>query len=377
MLQESENSAAATDIAIETKDWGQLVDIVLRGEADLLIGKTSQDTEVQEFINNAQTFKVKVENIHQGTIIDNYHLTLFLCHSLTTAAVQSGSLKSLQEHLDRRKFCMARDKTTNVNILQKAVLLGHQSIVRYLATNFQELINLRDSAGRTALHYAAAVPENNFVYKTLIQRGADTSARDKAGRSPGQYNNKHKKDLNKTMLLNFMNKITNPTELQKKPEKNKSSKHSKNVQFEMNVKVSTNVDEKTLYEQDLDNEIVEKIDSIGTKFSKLGEKQKPNEKKLRLPIDQGTFDKLKTRVCTMSGGSLLDVLGLCAEPSLDPAAPLPLLVPSPAAYTVFADLLFPWIQQHHSYKIDQRYPLPQCRSIGSTTGFQNHREGPY
>ena len=354
VLQESENSAAATDIAIETKDWGQLVDIVLRGEADLLIGKTSQDTEVQEFINNAQTFKVKVENIHQGTIIDNYHPTLFLCHSLTTAAVQSGSLKSLQEHLDRRKFCMARDKTTNVNILQKAILLGHQSIVRYLATNFQELINLRDSAGRTALHYAAAVPENNFVYKTLIQRGADTSARDKAGRSPGQYNNKHKKDLNKTMLLNFMNKITAPTELQKKPEKNKSSKHSKNVQFEMNVKVSTNVDEKTLYEQDLDNEIVEKIDSIGTKFSKIGEKQKPNEKKPRLPIDQGTFDRLKTRVCTMSGGSLLDVLGLCAEPSLDPAAPLPLLVPSPAAYTVFADLLFPWIQQHHSYKIDQR-----------------------
>ena len=78
VLQESENSAAATDIAIETKDWGQLVDIVLRGEADLLIGKTSQDTEVQEFINNAQTFKVKVENIHQGIIIDHYHLTLFL-----------------------------------------------------------------------------------------------------------------------------------------------------------------------------------------------------------------------------------------------------------------------------------------------------------
>jgi len=46
-------------------------------------------------------------------------------------------------------------------------------------------------------------------------------------------------------------------------------------------------------------------------------------------------------------------------------APLPLLVPSPAAYTVFADLLFPWIQQHHSYKIDQRYPEPYWGDISA------------
>ena len=63
---QEENKAAATDIAIETKDWGQLVDIVLRGEADLLVGKTSEDNEVQEFIKNAQTFKTKVIKIHEG-----------------------------------------------------------------------------------------------------------------------------------------------------------------------------------------------------------------------------------------------------------------------------------------------------------------------
>ncbi len=63
---QEENKAATTDIAIETKDWGQLVDIVLRGEADLLVGKTSEDNEVQEFINNAQTFKTKVNKIHEG-----------------------------------------------------------------------------------------------------------------------------------------------------------------------------------------------------------------------------------------------------------------------------------------------------------------------
>ena len=62
-----ETKAAAIKIAIETKDWNQLVDIVLRGEADLLIGSTSEDAELQEFINNAGTFKIKVEKIHEGT----------------------------------------------------------------------------------------------------------------------------------------------------------------------------------------------------------------------------------------------------------------------------------------------------------------------
>ena len=61
-----ETKAAAIKIAIETKDWSQLVDIVLRGEADLLIGSTSEDVELQEFINNAGTFKLKVEKIHEG-----------------------------------------------------------------------------------------------------------------------------------------------------------------------------------------------------------------------------------------------------------------------------------------------------------------------
>ena len=105
------NAGVNVDIAIETKDWSQLVDIVLLGDADLLVGRHSQDNEIQEFINNAALFKSKIEKIH--------------------TAVKEGSLKTLQEHLDRRKFCLTRDKRTNINILQKAILLGHPSIARW------------------------------------------------------------------------------------------------------------------------------------------------------------------------------------------------------------------------------------------------------
>ena len=43
-----------------------MVDIVLRGDAELLIDKKSEDLEVQEFLNNAETFKTKITSIHQG-----------------------------------------------------------------------------------------------------------------------------------------------------------------------------------------------------------------------------------------------------------------------------------------------------------------------
>ena len=119
------SAMASAAAAVEAKDWSKLVDIVLRGESELLVDKKSDDTEVQEFLNNAAVFKIKITNIHEGNKTPLYsnwrnHVT----------ATVSGSLKDLQAHLDRRKFCLARDKGTDVNILQKAIMLGHHTISR-------------------------------------------------------------------------------------------------------------------------------------------------------------------------------------------------------------------------------------------------------
>jgi len=287
----------AVNLAIETKDWSELVDIVLRGEADLLLGKLSEDKEVQEFINNANIFKTKVQKIHD--------------------AVKSGSLKVLQEHLDRRKFCMARDLNTNINILQKAIILGHQQIFRYLTSNFQELINLRDARGRTALHYAAALQDNNYIYKTLINRGADTSAKDQSGKTPGHYN-KNKKLLNKAMLINYMegasvsDKITN---------NNKSSekKDSSNTVAPLKSRLLTAIlrksrAEKTeLFTENLDSDQVQKIENIYEMLNVRNDKTRINPERslLKIPVDREIFDRVKVRVSSMSRGTLLDVLDLC------------------------------------------------------------------
>ena len=59
-----ENAKAAA--AVEAKDWTQLVDIVLRGDSELLMDKKSEDKEVQEFLNSAGVFKEKIKSIHEG-----------------------------------------------------------------------------------------------------------------------------------------------------------------------------------------------------------------------------------------------------------------------------------------------------------------------
>ena len=265
------------DIAIETKDWSKLVDVVLLGDADLLVGRRSEDNEIQEFINNAPLFKSKIDKIH--------------------TAVREGSLKALQEHLDRRKFCLTRDKTTNINILQKAIILGHTSIARYLVNNFNELINISDAKGRTALHYAAAMEDNNYLYKTLINRGADTSIKDQAGKTPGQYN-KSKKELNKAMLLSFMNGAAVVTAEKTKPTPTAAVKPTRKQILTSILKSmkSGQHEEKPTFTDDLDDERLLQVENVFKVINKLKEKPILAEKSnLTLPIDEKTFDTIKKR----------------------------------------------------------------------------------
>ncbi|XP_023345904.1 BTB/POZ domain and ankyrin repeat-containing protein NPR3 [Eurytemora carolleeae] len=154
-------------LAVQEKNWNSLVDIVLRGEGSALLGLDSDDPEVSEFLLNIPNFEEKRRKIHQ--------------------AVASGSLKELRLHLDRRKFSQSLDPGTLVNILHKSILFGHSQLSRYLINSFPELINLKDSRGRTPLHYAACLKDEYNLYKIMINKGAATSTQDQDGLTAGQY----------------------------------------------------------------------------------------------------------------------------------------------------------------------------------------------
>ena len=96
--------------AIIAHDMDKLVDYVLDGDTDKLREKSSDDEEVQEFIENIDRFEGKIANIHR--------------------AVSVGSLKDLHKYLDRKKYALAKDRKSGVNILHKAVVYGHHDIIK-------------------------------------------------------------------------------------------------------------------------------------------------------------------------------------------------------------------------------------------------------
>ena len=153
--------------AVNRKDFQKLVDMILSGDGDLLENIYTEDGEVQEFLNNVPAFKTKINNIYE--------------------AVRIGSVKNLQLHLTRKKFALVKEKSTDANLLHKAVSLGHENVARYLIKNFPETLHAADAKGRTPLHYAALIEDNKSLYDFMIAHNADQNILDYTGHSAQDY----------------------------------------------------------------------------------------------------------------------------------------------------------------------------------------------
>ncbi|CAG9834123.1 unnamed protein product [Diabrotica balteata] len=169
-------------VLVETGNMEQLAALVLNGEGDRLVGMTSDNPELQTFLENVPTYMSKIHRIHE--------------------AARSGSLRDLQAALDRRKFAIAKDSISpkGASPLHVAVVFGNTSIVRYLAGRFPETLQMVDDEGRTPLHYAAVLNDNGHYYNLLVHLGADMRVDDNQGFSP-EYYRKNQQDFNHRSLL--------------------------------------------------------------------------------------------------------------------------------------------------------------------------------
>ena len=113
----------------------------------------------------------------------------------------------------------------------------------------------------------------------------------------GQYN-KNKRGLNKNILMKFMKREKDLPEV--------THRKKTMVSGQPKTSVAKSVSQETKhFTDDLDNEIVDKIDSVFNKLSKDGEKLKqlsPNI--LKLPIDNDTFNKIKTRYLSLNDSKI-------------------------------------------------------------------------
>ena len=134
--------------------------------------------------------------------------------------------------------------------------------------------------------------DNNLVYRTLIHHGAQTSAKDGAGNTPGQYN-KNKKLLTKTMLLNFVNNVTEqPKTKVKKDVKQGKPKVTKPEHKDENSQPS---DDKEIYSDGVDALDLEKIDSILATLSKAEDGLKHSGSRSKFPVPLEVLESLKMR----------------------------------------------------------------------------------
>lgn len=60
-------------------------------------------------------------------------------------------------------------------LIYQAAGLGHGGILKYIAERYPQGINDVDNDGRTPLHYAAAMRDDQHTYNTLVGLGADES----------------------------------------------------------------------------------------------------------------------------------------------------------------------------------------------------------
>ncbi|XP_064210783.1 uncharacterized protein LOC660320 isoform X2 [Tribolium castaneum] len=177
-----ENTDPEITEMVESGNMEQLAALVLNGEGERLVGQTSDNPELQSFLDNVQVYMSKINRIH--------------------VAARDGSLRDLQAALDRRKFAIAKDKVSpnGASPLHVAVVFTNTSIVRYLAGRFPETAQVTDNNGRTPLHYAAVLPDNGHYYNLLIHLGADSRTEDKFGHSP-EYYRSHQEDFSHRTLL--------------------------------------------------------------------------------------------------------------------------------------------------------------------------------
>lgn len=70
------------------------------------------------------------------------------------------------------------DNIKDASVYFQAAGLGHGGILGYIADRYPQGINDVDNDGRSPLHYAAAVRDDQHMYHTLVSLGADEAAVD-------------------------------------------------------------------------------------------------------------------------------------------------------------------------------------------------------
>jgi ankyrin repeat protein len=97
---------------------------VIAGQGERLIGRTSSNKQVQDFLELVPTYMAKIRTVHETVI--------------------RGNLNEVKHVLTRKRFALSRDHF-GASPLHLAVLHGHIEVMVYIIAQFPETINGPDN----------------------------------------------------------------------------------------------------------------------------------------------------------------------------------------------------------------------------------------
>ncbi|CAN7996834.1 unnamed protein product [Ixodes hexagonus] len=170
------------ELWIKDGDLLRLEHVVIAGQGERLLNKTSEDKQVQEFLSLVPAYMERIRSVHE--------------------AVVRGNLPEVRQVLTRKRFALSRDHL-GASPLHLAVLHGHTDVLNYIVEKFPETLDGPDNEGRTPLHYAAVVVEAQNYFYILRKAGADDTIKDKMGNIPEFYMKNPKELTIRDLLENY------------------------------------------------------------------------------------------------------------------------------------------------------------------------------
>ncbi|XP_015786659.1 uncharacterized protein LOC107363890 isoform X2 [Tetranychus urticae] len=152
--------------ALHEGDASTLLELVLDGYGDALLGRASWGEEARKFLKGLPHLLDSIRTLH--------------------ASIVNGELANVQRILDTDPNLIKAKDENGLMAIHLAVSRDQQEIVDYLLEKFPSCLQLKDQFGRTGLHIAAQNKQQD-IYKKLIDAGGDPMIIDQRGRTADHY----------------------------------------------------------------------------------------------------------------------------------------------------------------------------------------------